>query len=313
MSRQNRRLPSLNALRAFWAAANHRSFAAAAGELHVTASAVGLQIRQLEEELEMKLFERTPKGLTLTAEGNRLLPGINQAFENLRGSIAARDEKTSGTSNPAISVAPSFATKWLLPRLGAFLDRHPGIDVDVKANIELSDFARDEVDLAVRYGAGNYPGLEAELLLRDRMFPVCSPELLMRHGQRNPDKVFSAAPLLHDVSADRDPAVPSWKMWLKAAGLDEINWRKGPRFNQTALALDAALAGLGIALAPAVLVDVDLAAGRLVRLASDELAGDFAYFIVHPKEKAQLPALQAFTTWLRQAIPAERGGACATA
>lgn len=150
MSRQNRRLPSLNALRAFWAAANHRSFAAAAGELHVAASAVGLQIRQLEEELEMKLFERTPKGLTLTAEGNRLLPGINQAFENLRGSIAARDEKTSGTSNPAISVAPSFATKWLLPRLGAFLDRHPGIDVDVKANIELSDFARDEVDLAVR-------------------------------------------------------------------------------------------------------------------------------------------------------------------
>jgi LysR family glycine cleavage system transcriptional activator len=305
MAKRNRRLPSLNALRAFWAAAKHGSFAAAAEELHVTASAVSLQVRQLEDELEMKLFDRTPKGLSLTAEGNRLLPGINQAFEHLRGSINALDEKPSGASNLSISVAPSFATKWLLPRLGAFLDRHPGIEVDVKANVALSDFTRDEVDLAVRYGGGNYPGLDVELLLRDRMFPVCSPELLMRHGQRVPDKVFTAAPLLHDVSADRDPAVPSWKMWLKAAGLEEIDWRKGPRFNQTALALDAALAGLGIALAPAVLVDGDLAAGRLVRLASDELTGEFGYFIVHPREKSQLPALQAFKVWLKQAMPAQ--------
>jgi LysR family transcriptional regulator, glycine cleavage system transcriptional activator len=303
MAQRPRRLPSLNALRAFWAAAKHRSFAAAADELHVTASAVSLQIRQLEEELDMKLFERTPKGLALTAEGNRLLPGINQAFDSLRGSIAALDDKHAHAASLTISVAPSFATKWLLPRLGAFLDRNPDIEVDVKADIELSDFARDEIDLAIRYGAGNYPGLAVELLLRDRMFPVCSPELLMRHGQRNPDKVFSAAPLLHDASADRDPSVPSWKMWLRAAGLDEIDWRKGPRFNQTALALDAALAGLGIALAPAVLIEADLAAGRLVRLASDELLGDFAYYIVHPSEKAQSPALQAFKAWLKQAIP----------
>jgi LysR family glycine cleavage system transcriptional activator len=303
MVQRPRRLPSLNALRAFWAAAKHRSFAAAADELHVTASAVSLQIRQLEEELDMKLFERTPKGLALTAEGNRLLPGINQAFDSLRGSIAALDDKPTHAASLTISVAPSFATKWLLPRLGAFLDRNPGIEVDVKADIELSDFAKDGIDLAIRYGAGNYPGLAVELLLRDRMFPVCSPELLMRHGQRNPDKVFSAAALLHDASADRDPSVPSWKMWLKAAGLDEIDWRKGPRFNQTALALDAALAGLGIALAPAVLVEADLAAGRLVRLASDELLGDFAYYIVHPSEKAQAPALQAFKAWLKQAIP----------
>jgi len=302
MAKRNRRLPSLNALRAFWAAARHGSFAAAAEELHVTASAVSLQVRQLEEELEMKLFDRTPKGLTLTTEGNRLLPGINQAFEHLRGSIAALDEKPSGVSSLSISVAPSFATKWLLPRLGTFIDRHPGIEVDVKANVALSDFTKDEVDLAVRYGAGNYPGLDVELLLRDRMFPVCSPELLMRHGQRNPDKVFSAAPLLHDVSADRDPAVPSWKMWLKASGLEEIDWRKGPRFNQTALALDAALAGLGIALAPALLVESDLASGRLVRLARDELKGDFAYYLVHPADKAELAPLRQFKSWLRGAL-----------
>ncbi len=303
MARRPRRLPSLNALRAFWAAARHRSFAAAADELHVTASAVSLQIRQLEEELDLKLFERTPKGLVLTAEGTRLLPGIDQAFEHLKGSIALiDDEPAAGTARLSISVAPPFATKWLLPRLGAFMERHPDTEVDVNATIELVDFAKDDVDLAIRYGGGNYPGLAVELLLEDRIFPVCSPELLMRYGQRNPMRVFSEAPLLHDASVDRDPSLPSWKMWLKAGGLEEVDWRKGPRFNQTALTLDAALAGLGIALAPALLVEGDLAAGRLVRLANDEMKGDFAYYLVHPAEKTQLPALQQFKSWLRSAL-----------
>jgi len=224
MARRTRRLPSLNALRAFWAAARHRSFAAAAEELHVTASAVSLQIRQLEDELDFKLFERTPKGLVLTPQGTRLLPGINQAFEHLKGTIASLDEPEPGKASLSISVAPSFATKWLLPRLGGFLERHPGIEVDVKASIALADFARDDVDLAIRYGGGTYPGLSVELLLEDRMFPVCSPELLMRFGQRNPMRVFAEAPLLHDVSVDRDPAVPSWKMWLKASGLEDVDW-----------------------------------------------------------------------------------------
>jgi LysR family glycine cleavage system transcriptional activator len=292
----------LNALRAFWAAARHRSFAAAAEELHVTASAVSLQVRQLEEELDFKLFERTPKGLVLTPQGARLLPGITQAFEHLKGTIASIDDGAAGKGSLSISVAPSFATKWLLPRLGGFLDRNPDIEVDVKANIELTDFAKDEVDLAIRYGGGSYPGLQVELLLEDRMFPVCGPELLMRYGQRNPARVFAEAPLLHDVSVDRDPAVPSWKMWLKASGLEDIDWRKGPRFNQTALALDAALAGLGIALAPSALVATDLAAGRLVRLANEEWKGDFAYYLVHPADKAELPALQRFKSWLRAAL-----------
>ena len=215
---------------------------------------------------------------------------------------ASIDDAAPGKGTLSISVAPSFATKWLLPRLGGFLDRHPEIEVDVKANIDLTDFARDEVDLAIRYGAGSYPGLSVELLLEDRMFPVCSPELLMRYGQRNPMRVFNEAPLLHDVSADRDPAVPSWKMWLKASGLEDIDWRKGPRFNQTALTLDAAVAGLGIALAPALLIDTDLASGRLVRLAREEWKGDFGYYLVHPADKAHLPALQQFKTWLRGAL-----------
>lgn len=125
MARRIRRSPSLTALRAFWAAAHHRSFAAAAEELHVTASAVSLRIRQLEDELEFKLFERAPKGLLLIPQGARLLPGIKQAFEHLKGTIASIDEPTPGKASLSISTAPSFATKWLLPRLGSFLERHP--------------------------------------------------------------------------------------------------------------------------------------------------------------------------------------------
>ncbi len=302
MARPIRRLPSLNALRAFWAAARHRSFAAAAEELHVTASAVSLQIRQLEDAFAFKLFERTSKGLVLTPQGARLLPGINQAFEHLKGTIASIDDAEPDRAALSISIAPSFATKWLLPRLGGFLERHPDIEVDVKATIEPADFAKHEIDLAICYGGGNYSGLIAELLLEDRMFPVCSPGLLMRCGQRNPLRVFTEAPLLHDMSVEREPAMPSWKMWLEASGLEGVDWRKGPRFNQTALALDAALAGLGIALAPAVLVDIDLADGRLVRLADEEWKGDFAYYLVHPAENAELPALQRFKSWLRTVL-----------
>jgi LysR family glycine cleavage system transcriptional activator len=235
----------------------------------------------------------------LTPQGARLLPGVNQAFEHLKGTIASIDKPASDKASLSISVAPSFATKWLLPRLVGFLERHPDIEVDVKADIDLTDFTSDRVDLAIRYGGGDYPGLAVELLLEDRMFPVCSPELLMRHGQRNPMRVFMEAPLVHDISVDRDPAVPSWKMWLKASGLEQVDWRKGSRFNQTALALDAALAGLGIALAQAVLVGTDLAAGRLVRLAHSEWKGDFAYYVVHPMEKFEVPALQQFKSWLR--------------
>lgn len=122
----------------------------------------------------------------LTANGSRLLPGINQAFEHLKGTIVAIDDAAPGRASLSISVAPSFATKWLMPRLGVFLQRHPGLDVDVKANIELIDFTKDDVDLAIRYGGGSYAGLTVELLLEDRMFPVCSPEPLMRYGQRDP-------------------------------------------------------------------------------------------------------------------------------
>ena len=301
MATRAQRLPSLNALKVFWAAARHGSFVKAAGELHVTASAVSLQIRQLEDELGLKLFERTPKGLALTAAGSRVLPDVNAAFEKLRTTFSALNEAEEGAVL-TVSAAPSFAAKWLLPRLSRFLSSNPDIEVSIKATVELADFERGEADLGIRYGRGGYADLEAELLMREMVFPVCSPELLDGEKRKATADFLNSVTLLHDDSADQNEALPGWKMWLRAAAIDDVDWRKGPRFNQTVLAIEAAAAGLGVALAPAALVDGDLASGRLVRLASAELSEPFAYYLVYPAAKADRAAVKAFRAWLLEEL-----------
>jgi len=302
MATRAQRLPSLNALKVFWAAARHGSFVKAASELHVTASAVSLQIRQLEDELGLKLFDRTPKGLALTAAGSRILPDVNAAFERLRSTFSTLNEGEAG-SVLTVSAAPSFAAKWLLPRLTRFLSAHPDIEVSIKATVELADFERD-ADLGIRYGSGGYPDLETELLMREMVFPVCSPDLLGGRAQTSTAGLLNNVNLLHDDSADQNEALPGWKMWLRAAAIDDVDWRKGPRFNQTVLAIEAAAAGLGVALAPAALVDGDLASGRLVRLAGGGLSEPFAYYLVYPAAKADRAAVQAFRAWLRAELGA---------
>jgi LysR family glycine cleavage system transcriptional activator len=287
----------LNALKVFWAAARHGSFVKAANELHVTASAVSLQIRQLEDELGLKLFERTPKGLALTAAGARVLPDVNSAFEKLRATFSTLNDAEEGAVL-TVSAAPSFAAKWLLPRLNRFLSANPDIEVSIKATVELADFERGEADLGIRYGRGGYPDLETELLMREMVFPVCSPELLNGQKKKATADFLNSVTLLHDDSADQNEALPGWKMWLRAAAIDDVDWRKGPRFNQTVLAIEAAAAGLGVALAPAALVDGDLASGRLVRLASAELSEPFAYYLVYPAAKAGRASVKAFRAWL---------------
>ena len=301
MATRAQRLPSLNALKVFWAAARHGSFVKAASELHVTASAVSLQIRQLEDELGLKLFERTPKGLALTAAGSRVLPDVNAAFEKLRTTFSALNEAEEGAVL-TVSAAPSFAAKWLLPRLSRFLSSNPDIEVSIKATVELADFERGEADLGIRYGRGGYADLETELLMREMVFPVCSPELLDGEKRKATADFLNSVTLLHDDSADQNEALPGWKMWLGAAAIDDVDWRKGPRFNQTVLAIEAAAAGLGVALAPAALVDGDLASGRLVRLASAELSEPFAYYLVYPAAKADRAAVKAFRAWLLEEL-----------
>lgn len=301
MRRPIRRLPSLNALRAFWAAARHGSFVAAADELFVTASAVSLQVRQLEEELSQKLFERTPRGLALTADGAAILPGINDAFQRLQETLL---EQTPGEQRQilTLSVAPSFATKWLLPRLDRFCALYPEIDVRVLATTELTDFTRDSVDLAIRYGRGGYAGLVSELLMRESVFPVAAPRLIDAQDAGDLAQLLRSVPLLHDDSPDQDETCPDWTSWLKAAGFAVIDAQRGSRFNQSIFALEAAANGLGIALAKASLVEQDLANGRLRRLAADNVPIEFAYYLVYPTEKSKRAGAAAFRDWLRDEI-----------
>ncbi|MCC7272408.1 MAG: transcriptional regulator GcvA [Alphaproteobacteria bacterium] len=298
-----RRLPPLNALRAFEAAARHASFTKAAGELFVTPAAVSHQVKALEDFLGMVLFRRERHGLQLTDSGNAYLPGVREAFERL---IEAMDELAAVGQHGVltVSVAPSFAAKWLVPRLDGFQALHPDIDVRISASMGLTDFSVGDVDLAIRYGAGSYPGLESELLIRDTVYPVCSPELLSCDQPLTVPEMLRAHNLLHDDSPDGDDTCPTWPMWIKAAGLTGIDAHRGPRFNQASLVLEAAILGRGVALAKSTLADADIESGRLVKPFDLTLPVRFAYYMVHPRAKALLPKVQVFKEWLRTQVPA---------
>ena len=291
-----RRLPPLNALRAFEAAARHMNFSRAADELSVTPGAVSQQIQNLEDYIGGPLFKRTPKGLLLTDAAQTALPALREAFDRLAEAASLLTAVEEGR-RLTVSVAPSFAAKWLMPRLGRFEAAHPEIEVWVNTGLELVDFASGEIDLAIRYGSGRYPGLEVTHLLSETVSPVVSPGLLADHplGQLAD---LAGATLLHDGSPDADESCPDWAMWLAARGVKGVDGARGPRFNQSSLVIEAAVNGRGVALAKQTLAQDDIDAGRLVQPFEDATAVDFAYFIVHPKAKARLKQVRAFTQWV---------------
>ena len=303
-----RRLPPLGALRTFEVVARHLSLARAADELCVTPAAVSHQIRALEDHLGVPLFRRSGRNIFLTDAGQACLPGIRDGFDRLVGAVNQID--SYGESGIlTVSVAPSFAVKWLVPRLDRFQARHPGIDIRVSASNALADFATDDVDLAIRYGSGRYPGLQVSRLLPESVFPVASPDLLKQNRIVAPTDLHGHV-LLHDDSPDDDQSCPTWQMWLRAAGVLDVDWNRGLRFTQSSLVLEAAIHGKGIALAKATLAEADLAAGRLVRLFGEVTPLDFAYYLVGPERKAALPKVAAFTDWLRaEAVGEEALGA----
>jgi LysR family glycine cleavage system transcriptional activator len=293
---QRRRLPPLNALRAFEAAARHLNFSRAADELAVTPGAVSQQIQNLEDYIGGPLFKRTPKGLLLTDAAQTALPALREAFDRLAEAASLLTAVEEGR-RLTVSVAPSFAAKWLMPRLGRFEAAHPEIEVWVNTGLELVDFASGEIDLAIRYGSGRYPGLEVARLLSETVSPVVSPALLAEHPvQTLPD--LARLTLLHDGSPDADESCPDWAMWLAARGIRGVDGARGPRFNQSSLVIEAAVNGRGVALAKQTLAQDDIDAGRLVQPFEDATAVDFAYFIVHPKAKARLKQVRAFTAWV---------------
>ncbi len=299
-----RNLPPLNALRAFESAARHLSITLAAEELNVTPAAISHQIRLLEDHIGLPVFARSGRGLVLTDAGAAGLKDLQQGFDHLAAAMDAID--TLGeTGLLTISVAPSFAAKWLLPRLHLFQEKHPEIDVHVSASMHLVDFARDGVDLAVRYGAGNYPDLSFEKLLPEMVFPVCSPAFLLEHGPVQSAKDLAGLTLLHDDSPDNDPSCPTWEMWLRASGYLQPDATRGPRFNQASLVLEAAILGRGVALAKSNLAAADLASRRLVAPFTSSHPIDFAYYIVAPKAKLNLPKVSHFCDWLREQAASE--------
>ena len=291
-----RRLPPLNALRAFEAAARHLNFSRAADELSVTPGAVSQQIQNLEDYVGVALFKRTPKGLLLTDPAQIALPALREAFDRLAEAASMLTAAVDGR-RLTVTVPPSFASKWLLPRLGGFETLNPDVDVWVSAGMELTDFASGEVDLAIRYGGGRYPGLEVIRLMQETVIPVVSPELLADHPLENLGDLANAV-LLHDGSPDADESCPDWTMWLAARGVKGVEGARGPRFNQSSLVIEAAVGGRGVALAKRALAQADLDAGRLVAPFQIATAVDFAYYLVHPKTKGRLPQVKAFITWI---------------
>lgn len=294
-----RRLPPLNGLRAFEAAARHLSFTRAAAELNVTQTAISHQIRSLEDRLQVRLFRRLPRGLLLTEEGQRYLPPVSSAFDQIAQATERLGSAGAG-STLTISVLPSFAARWLVPRMGRFRSAHPEIDLRISPSSQLVDFGRDDVDLGIRMGRGVYPGLRVDRLFGDHLFPVCSPEL--RDGPpplRVPADLASRT-LLHSDEND------AWRLWLESAGAPAIEVGRGPIFDDSSMLVQAAIDGQGVALTRHSLVAADLAAGRLVRPFEIARPHDLAYYLVCPEAVAEQPRIAAFRHWLL--AEAERHG-----
>ncbi|GJD99817.1 transcriptional regulator GcvA [Methylobacterium isbiliense] len=291
-----RRLPPLNAVRAFEAAARHPTFQAAGDELGVSAGAVAQQVKALEAWFGLRLFRRLPsRGVVLTPAGERYARAAGQMLDGLAAATAGL-KRQSEDDALTVSTTHSFAALWLIPRIGDFRARHPDIDVRIVANNALADFSRDAVDLAIRHGKGGYPGLRADLLLRDAVFPVCSPAL--RDGEpplRRPQDLAGHT-LLHDGDP-LDADMVGWAEWLAAAGVPGVAGRRGPTFTHTFMVLQAATAGQGVALATRVLGGDLLAHGGLVRPFPEEVASPYSFFVVTPDEPDP-PKVARFRAWL---------------
>jgi LysR family transcriptional regulator, glycine cleavage system transcriptional activator len=285
-----RRLPPLNALKAFEAAARYESFTRAAEELCVTQGAVSHQVKALEGELGVKLFNRERQRLVITEAGRTYVDVVRDAFDRI--AVATErllQRQSSGVLT--VSTSPNFAAKWLVHRLGRFAEAHPEIDLRISASLHHVDFAREDVDLAIRHGDGQAGGLHITRLCAEELAIVCSPKLLIgKHALRKPSDL-SRFTLLH-INDRQD-----WARWMAVAGSD-VDVARGPVLNQASMVLDAAVDGQGVALARTALASWDLIAGRLIRPFPLSLSVPYAYWIVCPKATAELPKINVFRNWL---------------
>ena len=304
------RLPPLNALKAFEAAARHASVKKAAAELNVTPAAVSHQIKALEDHLGVRLFRRQNRALELTEAARAALPRLREGFDSLAQAVE-RMRAHKGVGALTVSAAPSFAARWLMPRLHRFLQAHPEIDVRISARLRhaaernrgaaaeratVDDWLADS-DVAILYGHGGYPGYQVDKLLPLSITPICSPRLITgEHPLVRPADLRHHL-LLHDDTGELYDGVPFWRVWLKAAGVDGVDAGRGPRFSHAVLAFEAAAEGNGVVATMPVLAEADLQSARLVMPFALRVPLASAYYLVRG-EAAGRPAVTAFRDWL---------------
>jgi LysR family glycine cleavage system transcriptional activator len=284
-------LPPLIAVRAFEAAARYGSFVRAADELNITPAAVSQQVRYLEERLAVRLFTRHARGVQLTRVGSDYATMLTMALDQI-AAATVRAQTADEVGTLTISTTPSFAAKWLMPRLIRFQNRHPELDVRLSTSNALTDFKLGDIDLSVRYGKGRWPGLQSELLLETDRFPVCSPALRDGLQPLRRPKDLGKHTMLH-VKTDE------WAEWLSFAGLGGMAWKRGPQYSDAGLVTQAAVEGHGVALGQRVLVADDLAAGRLVEPFKLRMPGEAAYYVVTLPGAMDRTKVRAFAEWLR--------------
>lgn len=299
-----RRLPNLAALRAFEAAARHQNFSRAAEEIHVTHGAISHQIRALEEELGIALFARHGKRIAITPEGERFAVTLRKALGDIAAAAAALRAE-SKHKRLTITALPSFAARWLSPRIGRFIEQHPDLEVILQSSGHLTDFVRESVDIGIRFGRGHYPGLVVEKLLDDYYYPVVSPRFNGGKLPRTPAEM-AKCPLLR---CEGEP----WTPWFRAAGLDLLEPAAGLVFQDSSMLVRAAAEGHGIALARHVVALTDLASGDVVRLFDIASQCSLSYFLVCPQESLQKPQVQAFRQWMLDEVARPDPAAVVTA
>ena len=315
------RLPPLNSLRAFETAARHLSFRKAAEELHVTPAAISHQIKLLEDQLGVALFRRLTRAIELTEVGRSFLPKLREGFDAI--AQAVERVRAHGRADAlTVNVPPSFATKWLMPRLHRFVTANPDIDIRILASMRLMDASRQDfpeaadgqsvdAEIDIRFGTGRYPRSRVDLLFPVSVTPLCSPSLLkgMRPLSKPSDLRYHV--LLHDDTLYLSDERPNWEQWLKAAGAAGVDPSRGPHFNHSILGLEAAVDGLGVVLGVKELAAHDLAAGRLVAPFELSLAMKSAYYLVSAESSAERPKVVVFRNWLLEEAkdPMVRGAA----
>jgi len=292
------RLPSLETLRIFAVAARHLSFTKAADELHLTQSAISHRVRALEIELGTPLFTRLTRRIELTRAGRALAQRVNQAVGDIARAVA--DLNPCGTAaRLTVTMGPSVASRLLVPRLPQFLAHNPDIGLQLISDPQLIDLRAAGVDFAIRFGRGTYPGYAVTKLMQDFVFPVCSPDLMARHGRVHTPDALLKLPLLHDSSTESDGSGSDWRSWLDHVGGPNAACLEGQRFSDARLVIEAAVHGLGVALARASLVTDHLANGTLICPLRHVAPTAFAYYLVGQSEAASLDKVVRFSGWLQ--------------